>query len=116
MTPDLEVPQHLLTAVVLDEVQVLLKHWDEVMHPIAEEHWGPSHLPFREICFVAYAIEDIGETLDDRRTAALIVAAGELHQPGAAAGEGVTVTPHVTVACSSAPRCERLGYFSGSCR
>jgi hypothetical protein len=61
VSPD--IPQYLLTAVALDDVQVLLKYWDEVMHPIPDEEWGPSHPLFELCCFVAYAIEDIGEKL-----------------------------------------------------
>lgn len=64
-----DIPQYLLTAVAIDDVQVLLKFWDEVMHPIPDEEWGPEHPLFGLCCCVCYAIEDIGEKVmtDEQR-------------------------------------------------
>lgn len=57
------IPRHLLTAVAIDDVQVLLNWWDEVVHPIPDDDWGPSHPLWDLVLYVAYAIDDYGGTL-----------------------------------------------------
>ncbi len=57
------IPQHLLTAVAIDDVQALLTWWHEVVHPIPDEVWGPTHPLWEQVLYVAYAIDDYGETL-----------------------------------------------------
>lgn len=67
-------PEAVVKAIALDDVQVLLRYWDEEMHPIPDDEWGPDHPMFSALCLVAYAIEDIGEALmtEEQRLATLI--------------------------------------------
>lgn len=66
---EFHIPDDIFTAVDAGDVQRLLRFWGEVVHPIPEETWGPQHPLFEVCCYVAYAIEDIGETLmtDEQR-------------------------------------------------
>ena len=56
-------PEYLTRAVASDNLPVLLKFWTEVVHPIPDEVWGPAHPLWDLVLYVAYAIDDYGETL-----------------------------------------------------
>ena len=76
-----EIPQYLITAVILEDLPVLLRFWEEVAHPIPDEGWGPDHPLFPVVCYVAYAIEDYGVTCMDEEQRLASLWRESVHNP-----------------------------------